>query len=265
MRMLLAPGPVEVVDAFGGRREVEPQDGAHAIGLGARPLFIEGVDPKLVAFRAAFGIQPSFLTARHQVHECDMLLGNPWSVTISGTLRLHAPEGWRVTPGTHRFTIAPGATEALPISVVFSQRAPTGGARIEGEVELIADRPYRFRVHTNLEVGLENIEFAAHWRVARDDRAGTDDLIVTQSITNNGPRPVVLHAYVSAPGLSRQHRPIGTLPPGRKTMRTFRLPDGARLLAGKRIRVGVIDGDGARLNRIMQIPILTEVAGADDS
>ena len=56
-----------------------------------------------------------------------------------------------------------------------------------------------------------------------------------------------------------------SLPPGRKTVRTFRLPDGARLLSGRRIRVGVIDGDGARLNRIMQIPILTEVTDADDS
>jgi hypothetical protein len=101
--------------------------------------------------------------------------------------------------------------------------------------------------------------------VARDDRAGTDDLIVTQTITNNGPRPVILHAYVSAPGLSRQRRAIGNLPPGRKTVRTFHFPDGARMLSGRKIRVGVIDGDGARLNRIMEIPILDAVAGADDS
>ncbi|MHC4083096.1 MAG: hypothetical protein ACYSU2_17435, partial [Planctomycetota bacterium] len=264
IRMLLAPGPVEAVDAFGGRHEVEPQDGAHTIRLGSRPLFIEGVDSRLTEFRAAFDIQPSFLTARHQVHECEVLVGNPWSVTISGSLRLRAPEGWRVTPGTHRFTIAPGGTERLPISVVFSQRAPTGGATIGGEVELIADRAYRFGAHANLTVGLENIEFAAYWRVVRDDRDGTDDLIVTQTVTNNGPDPVVLYAYVSAPGMSRQRRPIGTLPPGQQTVRTFRLADGARLLAGKRIRVGVIDGDGARLNRIMAIPGPETVAGADD-
>jgi hypothetical protein len=91
-----------------------------------------------------------------------MLLSNPWSNTITGTLRLQAPEGWRVTPRIHRFTVPPGQTEALPISVVMRPGAPTGGARIEGEVELIADRPYRLRVHANLNVGLENIEFAAH-------------------------------------------------------------------------------------------------------
>jgi hypothetical protein len=265
LRMLLAQGPVQVVDAFGGQREVSAHDGAHTIGLEARPIFIEGVDAKLTAFRAAFGIQPSFLTARHQVHECDLLLRNPWSVTISGTLRLQTPQGWRITPGTHRFTIAPGGTETLPISVVFSQRAPTGGARIEGEVELIADREHRFRVHANLAVGLENIEFSAHWRAVRNGRTGADDLLVTQTVINNGQSPIVLHAYVAAPGLSRQRRPIGTLPPGQKAVRTFRLADGARLLAGKRIRVGVIDGAGARLNRVMAIPPLTEVVGADDS
>jgi hypothetical protein len=89
--------------------------------------------------------------------------------------------------------------------------------------------------------------------------------LVTQTVINNGQSPIVLHAYVSAPGLSRQRRPIGTLPPGQKAVRTFRLADGARLLAGKRIRVGVIDGAGARLNRVMAIPPLTEVVGADDS
>ncbi|MHC4217901.1 MAG: hypothetical protein ACYSU7_05530, partial [Planctomycetota bacterium] len=265
MRMLLAEGPVEVVDAFADPREVEPRDGVHTVALGPRPVFIEGVDPKLTAFRAGFGIQPSFLTARHQVHECDLLLTNPWSVAISGTLKLRSPEGWRVTPRIHRFTIPPEGTEALPISVVFNQRAPTGGARIEGDVELTADRPYRLRVHTNLTIGLENIEFAAHWQVARNDRTGIDDLIVTQTITNNGRGPAVLYAYVSAPGLSRQRHAIGTLPPGEKTVRTFRLPDGARLLSGRRIRVGVIDGDGARLNRIMEIPGLTAAVGADDS
>ncbi|MHC4785811.1 MAG: hypothetical protein ACYTE6_07575, partial [Planctomycetota bacterium] len=246
MRMLLAEGPVQVVDAFSGRRDVEPRDGVHTVDLGPRPLFIEGVDPGLAAFRAGFGIQPSFLTARHQVHECEMLLSNPWSNTITGTLRLQAPEGWRVTPRIHRFAVPPGQIEALPISVVMRPGAPTGGARIEGEVELIADRPYRLRVHANLNVGLENIEFAAHWRVDRNERTGTDDLIVTQTITNNGPRPVALYAYVSAPGMSRQRHPVGNLTPGQKTVQTFRLPDGARLLAGKRIRVGVIDDDGVR-------------------
>jgi hypothetical protein len=265
LRMLLAQGPVEVVDAFGGRRDIEAHDGAHTIELESRPIFIEGVDAKLTAFRAAFGIEPSFLTARHQVHECELLVGNPWSVTISGTLRLRAPEGWRVTPATHRFTIAPRGTETLPISVVFSQRAPTGGARLEGEVELIADREHRFRVHTHVTVGLESIEFAAHWRVARNEHTGADDLLVTQTVINNGDSPIVLYAYVSAPGLSRQRRPIGTLPPGQKAVRTFRLSDGARLLAGKRIRVGVIDGDGARLNRVMAIPTPETLAGADDS
>jgi hypothetical protein len=266
LSMLLARGPIEVVDAFGGRREVEPRDGAHRIGLGARPLFIEGVDPALVAFRAAFGLEPSFLTARHQVHECDLRLENPWPVTITGSLRLQAPQGWRITPSLHRFTIAPGEGGALPISVVFSPGTPTGGARIEGEVDLIADQPYRFRVHAGLNVGLENIEFAAYWQADRDARAGTDDLIVTMSIANNGPRPVDLRGYVTAPGVGRQHRPLGTLAPGQTTTRAFRLPDGARVLAGKRVRVGVIDGDGARLTRIMEIPAeADEIAGADDS
>ena len=129
---------------------------------------------------------------------------------------------------------------------------------------MTAERGHRFRVYADLTLGLESIELVAFWQVDRDEASGVDDLVITQSVTNRGEAPVVLFAYVAAPGLSRQQHPIGTLPPGEKTVRSFRLRDGVRLLSGQRIRLGVIDGDGARLNRIMELPIFDTVAGADD-
>ena len=48
-------------------------------------------------------------------------------------------------------------------------------------------------------------------------------------------------------------RPIGVLQPGQTATPTFRLRDAARLLAGRSVRLGVIDEGGTRLNRVLEI------------
>jgi hypothetical protein len=251
--MLLADGPVDVVDAFGNRHATLPTDGAHDIPLAARPVFVEGVDPRLVRFRASFRISPEYLTSRHQVHEGDVLLGNPWNDTISGTIRLRPPAGWRITPRIHTFSIQPGGQAKLPISLIFTNRMLTGSTFAEARVELIADREYDLSLRAPLEVGVKDLEFVAYWQ--RDHlREGSTDLIITESVTNTGNSGVTLTAFVSAPGISRQRRSIGGLGPGQTATRTFRLANGAKLLPGRRVRVGVITQDGARLNRSLEIP-----------
>ena len=254
LSLLLADGPVEVVDAFGNRRTTLPVDGVHHIPLAARPVFVERVDPRLVRFRASFRISPDYLTAHHQVHDGDVLLGNPWNDTISGTIRLRPPAGWRITPRIHRFSIQPGGQTRLPISLIFTNNLLTGSAFAEAEVELIADREYNLRLRAPLEVGVQDLEFVAYWH--RDHSEDSTDLIITESVTNTGNSGVTLTAFVSAPGLSRQRRSIGSLQPGQTATRTFRLADGARLLPGRRVRIGIITQDGARLNRILDIPDL---------
>ncbi len=251
LSMLLSKGDVLVVDAFGNTRPAEIVDGMHRVPLGPRPLFVEGVDTRLVAFRAAFRISPAYLTARHQVHEGDVLIGNPWQDAISGTIRLRPPDGWRITPRIHEFTIPSGGELKLPISLVFGQGMLTGPTFAEAQVDLVADRGYRLNVRAPLEVGMKDLEFIASWRL---DGVNSADLLIDQSVTNTGDRPLTLTAYVSAPGMSRQRRSMGRLQPNQTTTRTFRLRDGATTLAGRTIRLGVIDESGARLNRALKIP-----------
>ncbi len=251
LSMLLSKGDVRVVDAFGNTRPAAVVNGVHRVPLGPRPMFVEGVDTRLAAFRAAFRISPDYLTARHQVHEGDVLVGNPWVEAISGTIRLKPPDGWRITPRIHEFTIPPGGELKLPISLVFGQRVLTGPTFAEAQVDLVADREYRLKVRVPLEVGIKDVEFIAYWRL---DAVNSADLLINQSVTNTGDRPLSLTAYVSAPGVSRQHRSLGHLQPNQTATRTFRLLGGATTLAGRTVRLGVIDESGARLNRALKIP-----------
>jgi hypothetical protein len=50
---------------------------------------------------------------------------------------------------------------------------------------------------------------------------------------------------------------IASLEPDTTTVKTFNIPNGATLLAGRSVRLGVADRDGvAQLNRLLEIPDL---------
>ncbi len=255
VRELLAAGPVEVVDAFGNRRALPLRDGAHEIEATARPVFVEGVDASIASFRAALEVLPAFVEARQQVHERTLRLVNTWDMAISGTLRIEAPPGWTAAPRVRRFDVAPGATLEFPVGLSFNGAVLTGPVLLGGTVELSADRELQFGVHVPLEMGLPGLEFAAHWWIAPDPASGRQDLIIAQYVTNTGDRPVSLSAFVSGPGIARQRRAIGALDPAQTAVRTFRLDDGARILGGSQVRVGLTEEGGtARINRVIEIP-----------
>ncbi|MCH8165350.1 MAG: hypothetical protein IH889_07050 [Planctomycetes bacterium] len=271
MEMLLAEGHVDVVDAFGNRRTVQRHEGLHSIALGPRPVFIEHVDGRLARFRAAVAIRPGFIPARSEVHDAHLVLANPWDATISGTIRIRPPAGWRITPRLHRFLIRPDEEMSLPISLVFGRSTLPGHTRVEAQIEMTADRDYRLQVHADLEVGMMGIEFSAQWHVAKNDHGEADDLIITQYVTNRGDQPVNLDAFVLSEAATRLRRAITALDPGQTAVRTFRLTNGVFLLAGKQVRLGVIERDGtARLNRVLEIPPLPAIiaeglAASDDA
>ncbi len=130
---------------------------------------------------------------------------------------------------------------------------------VDAEIDLEADRVYHLNVRTDLEVGLKEVRLSTQWQAVRNTQTGTYDLIVTLYLTNTGDRSLTFDGYLSAPAMSRQRRPIATLSPNRTAVKIFRITDGARLLAGKQVRVGIVErGGNARLNRILNIPPLAK-------
>ena len=124
---------------------------------------------------------------------------------------------------------------------------PTKAAKPNGRIRLVDDDPgllrllsIRLRAETYEVEAVESAEQA----LAKLSRF-SPDLVITQSVTNTGSSTVNLTAYVSAPGLSRQRRSIGGLQRGQTATRTFRLPDGAALLAGRQVRIGIVTQEEA--------------------
>lgn len=269
--MQLAERDVYAVDLFGNKQVIHSISGEHTVRPGETPMFIEGISAPLVKFRGGFALEPSLIPAEARAHEHHIVLRNPWDLPISGTIQLMDDQQWRLTPRMHSFEIPAGGIVRLPIQIVLDRSIIAGRKKLRAHVVLAADGNYALDVETDIEVGLDHIDLFGTWQVVRNAETGKDDLIITQFVSNeaadarNGSagRAVTADAYLVAPGVRRQRRLITALAPGELAIRSFHIPGGAELLAGKTIRLGLASRNSpARLNFLMEIPDFLQAATA---
>lgn len=271
----LAEGPVQVTDIFGNEHTEPLSRHGHYVRLSELPVFIEDINVGLVRFRGGFTLEPSFIPAEHRLHEHQIVLRNPWDIAISGTIRLpewrHDEEspGWHISPRSLDFAIAPKDEVRLPVQILVDRSVLAGPRRLDATIHLQADAPYQLVMHTDIKIGLRDIDVSSSWRVARNVETGEDDLIVTLYVTNKGTRTMNLDAFLMAPDVRQQRRMISGLQPREMAIRMFQVEQGAALLSGQRIRVGVTERDGvARLTEELDIPHVARdsraVTEADD-
>lgn len=241
-----------VGDIFGNERILDAdEDGAHHIPLTRTPIFVEGVDDRIAAFRGRFRVEPGFIESIAARHELDLVLHNPWPVPISGRLRVVEPERWAVSPRVQRFSAQPGEEIRLPIVATLGVGEEAGRHDVLVEMDLTADGAHPlFRVDAPIEVGLASVTMTATAR-----RTDGGDIVVTVLVTNTSDRRVTMTASLAAPGAPRQQAPISALAPGASTARNFTLRAAADRLSGKRVRVGLEEAGGPlRLNKTISIP-----------
>ena len=253
--MQLSDGHLAVFDMYGNRHTAYLKSDGHEITLSSSPVFIEGVSLNLVRFRDSFALEPSFLPAEHRAHEHELTLRNPWPVPISGTLRLREHEDVRIAPRQHDFIIRPGETGRMPVQIIFDRGVFAGSRQLEADVRLNADSEYDLAVATEFEIGLEDLEFTSTWRTALNVETGEKDLIITHYVTNRSGRVLNADLFVIAPEFSQLRRIVSGLEPGEMAIRSFRLPNGAAILPGQSLRIGVAERGGiARLNQLLEVP-----------
>lgn len=250
----LAAGPVLLTDAFGNSQVIVPINGLHMIPVSDMPAFIEHADLQLVQFRAGMHIQPEFIPAVSKVHDLHVVVKNPWNLTISGTMRFADSPEWNLSPATMDFTVQANGEVRLHATMIPQRSILAGEKQLAAQINVTADQPYLINLTLPLRVGIENIDMTPSWTTQFDPATGTNDLIVTQAVTNHGKTDVHLDVYLVADGQGQMRRTIAGLGPGETAVRMFRIVDGAKTYAGKHIRVGVAERDGLnRLNRLLAI------------
>lgn len=265
----LGEGPVRVIDVFGNETIVEPvrRDGAtgvHVIPIGDSPVFIEDVDVDLVGFVASFHVEPHLVPSTNEEHVVDIVLDNPWPMTISGSLYITEPGGappgggapdrsWRISPRDVRFSIKPGERARLPVSIAFSPYEEAGPRELIAQAQVSADRNLPLvRLAAPFEIGLDHLKLDATYRYA--DAGGHSSLVIEVVVTNTGDAPVLAELRAFPPDMARIKLPAMSVPPGRSIERRFVIAQDVESLRGRTVSINLSEVDArGSLNQHLRI------------
>jgi hypothetical protein len=253
---------LRVIDPFGNERLVRADDrsGRHEIAVTRTPVLVRGVDAHLVKFLADIRIEPGFVPALIGTHEGEVVLTNPWETRITGELTLLPPTGgnrreWTISPTIAMpFSIGPGQTARLPFNIVFSSAEEAGIKQLAMQVRVSADRSYSpMRIIKGVNVGLEDLDLQLQALLGPNDDG--PNAVVTATVTNSGRLTRTLQLSAFAPSYSTQSQPVVDLAPGESVTRRFVYPGGAEALGGRRVRVLLVDVEGAeRMSKHAVVP-----------
>ncbi len=247
--MFLGDEPM-VRDVWGNSAAVPLKNGRHQVTLSHTPVFITGIDPELVRFRASFRVEPSLIESRQVPHDRTITLTNPWSRTISGHMQMLGPPGWQHQPTQHFFSIAAGDTVKLPVRLRFPIAEVAGPKTLCARFEFTAEDEYRVEMSAPMRLGLPGIGFDATVALEASDTPGVQDAVVACVITNRSDEAKVLYVFANLVGHPRQERLVLRLEPGQSVVRRFRFQDAAADVRDHPIRCGVREANGpAILNK----------------
>lgn len=259
----LGEGPLRVVDVFGNERALEGgrAGSPQRVAAGVSPVFVEGINEQLALFIEGLSLEPSFVNAVASEHEHWLAVTNPWPVRLTGEVQLAAPEGsrakssWRFSPTAPMpIVLGPGERVRLPVTFSFSAAEEAGPTALRAIVRLNAGRAYpAMSLGVPITIGLRDLDLGAS--VILSPTEAGPDVVVTATVSNTGSRARTMQVETTAGGEASQQQPVSNLGAGETVVRRFVFKDAAGRLSGRRVRVTLVDAEGAeRLNRSVVVP-----------
>ncbi len=140
------------------RLAIDPDSGRQILSVGPMPLVISGCSEPIARWRLAMQFETGRLASTTGVHRENILGQNTFAQGVSGTVALNVPSEWEVEPRAFPLQAGRGESFRLPLQITLPPNATLGTERMAMDVEIDADRKYRFRVYRRLEVGLGDVE-----------------------------------------------------------------------------------------------------------
>src|SRR5258706_1287424 len=215
--------------------------------IGPMPIFLVDIDGELAQLRASGVLDRPLIESSFVPHTRHIRFVNPYRQTISGVLKLKAPEGWTISPGTFNFNVNPNESFDRDITIEFPYNSFAGAKTILAEFDFQTDRNVRLTVPVTVNLGLSDLGMQT--LAVRDGK----DVLVQQIITNYSDKKIDYTAFAIMQGMARHERLVTNLAPGRSTIKLYRF---ANTPAGTntKVRVGVKELDGTHiLNDEVQI------------
>jgi len=208
--------------------------------LGTMPMFLVDIDGNLAQLRTSVALDQPLMESSFEPHTRKLQFTNPYKQSISGSLKIHSPAGWNISPPTYTFSLNPGEMFDREITIEFPYNSFAGPKTIMADFVVQADKNSTFTVPISLNLGLSDVGMQS---LALQDGK---DVVVQQMITNYGEKPIDYTAFSIFPGQARQERLVTNLGPGRTTMKKYRFPN-VKAQGGSKVRVGMKELDGTRI------------------
>jgi hypothetical protein len=219
---------------------VPGKSGSVSLDVGPMPFFLVDIDSTTAQMRSSVGIDKPLLESTFHPHPRRIHFTNPGQSTISGLVKLVAPEGWLLTPSVFSFTLNPGETFDHEISIEFPYNSFAGVKTITANFQIQSDRDASFSVPILVSLGLSDVGMRT---LALRDK---DDLVVQQMISNYGDKPIDYTAFAVYPGEPRQERLIQQLGPGRTIVKLYRFTN-VHFIPNAKVRSGLREVEGTRI------------------
>lgn len=236
---------VRVTDIWGRQRPVSTVQNSgkqQRIEVGPVPVILRGCSEAIVRWRLAIrfekGRQPS-RTGRLK----EAILGrNTFPQGVRGQVRLNVPQAWQVEPRVAQIQMGAGEEFRVPVYLQLPSSATFGKRDASVEFDIIAERPYHFRVHRPYRIGLQDLTLKVVDRKLPDGR-----LQIEQIVTNRtSPAEVLdLNCLLYIPHRRRQKRIVTRLNHG-QDRKIYYLSD-AEELRGEELWLRVEEKDGSRV------------------
>lgn len=234
------------IDLWGNATPLTPRAGSKdgrgevRLALGAMPVFLVGIDGQLAQTRASIALDRPLIESSFQPHARRIRFTNAYQQPITGMLRLRAPRGWTLTPPTFQFSLNPGETFDKDLTIEIPYNSVAGAKTIDAEFTIQGERNSSFTVPLTVTLGLSDVGMQTI--ALRDGK----DVIVQQTITNYGDRPINYDAFAIFPGKARQERLVTKLAPGMTTVKRYRFAD-VKTGGEAKVKVGVKEQEGTRI------------------
>jgi hypothetical protein len=210
------------------------------LNVGPMPFFLVDIDAATAQMRASVAIDKPLLESSFQPHVRHIRFSNPGQATIAGMVKLIGPPGWALTPSVFNFTLNPGEAFEHELTIEFPYNSFAGAKTITAQFQVQSNRDTTFNVPVTLILGLGDV--GMHTLAVRDK----DDLIVQQTISNYGDKPINYNAFVIYPGQPRQERLVTQLDPGRTITKLYRFTD-VHFILNAKVRSGLREVGGMRI------------------
>lgn len=216
---------VQQYDIWGQRTTPGEDEHGQNISVGRVPTFVTGVSVPVTQWRLAVEFEQTQLPSVFgKPHRNQLTIKNFFNQGAGGKIVLQLPKMWRVDPDWMHLNMAAGETLQKPFEITLPFDASTGRQDVRIDFEIEVDRPYKFSVYRELEIGLGDmvIELSS-WL---DEN---ENLVVEQRMTNHSSELVDFKCLLYAPGRRRQRNQVFRLGQG-QDVKLYHFPGGRELV-----------------------------------